>query len=89
MYENLEPQDTAWSKIRRSLYLIVTISLLNHTMSTTYSIMSFKEESAGFISIIVAAVVCFFLSSSHLTIYGISILGVLYLSMLKDYYTRA
>ena len=43
MYDNLEPQESGFSKIRRSLYLIVTISLLNHTMSTTYSIMSFKE----------------------------------------------
>lgn len=32
---------------------------------------------------------CFFLSSSHLTIYGISILGVLYLKMLEPYYTRS
>ena len=33
--------------------------------------------------------VCFFLSSSHLTIYGISILGILFLSMIKEYYTRS
>lgn len=85
----MEEQETAFSKIRRSLYLIVSISLLTHTMSVTYSIMSFKEESVGFISIIVGSIVCFFLSSSHLTIYGISILGVLYLTMLAPYYTRA
>lgn len=40
----------------------------------------------GFISIIVSSIVCFFVSSSHLTIYGISILGCLYLAMLKPYY---
>jgi hypothetical protein len=48
--------------------------------------MAFREESVGFISIIVSSVVCFFISSSHLTIYGISILGCLYLSMLRPYY---
>lgn len=58
-------------------------------MSITYSFLTFKEESAGFISIIISSVVCFFLSSSHMTIYGISILGVLYLKMLEPYYTRS
>lgn len=78
----MEPEETAWMKLRRSVYLIISITLLNHTMSITYSMMSFKEESAGFISIIVASLVSFFLSSSHLTIYGISILGILYMKML-------
>lgn len=76
-------------KIRRSAYLIISITLLNHTMSITYSMMSFKEESAGFISIIVASLVSFSLSSSHLTIYGISILGILYMKMLEPYYSRS
>lgn len=58
-------------------------------MSITYSMMSFKEESAGFISIIVASLVSFSLSSSHLTIYGISILGILYMKMLEPYYSRS
>ena len=88
MYANLDEQDSALAKIRRSLYLIVSISLLTHTMSVTFSVMSFKEQSAGFISIIVSSLVCFFLSASHLTIYGISILGILYLMMLEPYYTR-
>ena len=51
--------------------------------------MAFDELSAGFISIIVSSLVCFFLSASHLTIYGISILGILYLMMLEPYYTRS
>lgn len=42
MYENMEVQDTAWAKIRRSLYLIASVSLLTHTMSITYSFMTFK-----------------------------------------------
>lgn len=53
MYENMEVPETAWAKISRSAYLIVTITLLTHTMSITYSMMTFKEESAGFISIII------------------------------------
>ena len=78
--------DTPLNKIRRSLYLIGSISLLTHTISVTYSVMAFRQMSVGFISIIVSSVVCFFISSSHLTIYGISILGCLYLSMLRPYY---
>ena len=42
----------------------------------------------GFIAIIVSSLTCFALSSSHLTIYGISVLGVLYISMIKGYYTQ-
>lgn len=82
-------QDTAIAKIRRSVYLIVSVSLLTHTMSITYSLMSFKEESMGFIAIIVSSLACFLLSSSHLTIYGISVLGILYISMLEEYYSRS
>ena len=51
--------------------------------------MAFKEESAGFISIIIASLCCFFISASHMTIYGISILGILYLKMLEPYYSRS
>lgn len=89
MYRQMQQQqeqDTVFNKLRRSLYLIVSISLLTHTISVTYSVMAFREISVGFISIIVSASVCFFVSSSHLTIYGISILGCLYLSMLRPYY---
>lgn len=86
MYTNLE--ESVWNKIRRSAYLIVSISLLTHTMSIVYSLMTFKEESSGFISIIVSSLTCFFISSSHLTIYGISILGCLYTAMLTPYYPR-
>jgi hypothetical protein len=43
----------------------------------------------GFIAIIVSSLACFLLSSSHLTIYGISVLGILYISMLEAYYTRS
>lgn len=89
MYENMEVPETAWAKISRSAYLIVTITLLTHTMSITYSMMTFKEESAGFISIIISSLCCFFISASHLTIYGISILGILYLKMLEPYYSRS
>lgn len=43
MYRDIEQQqDSTWNKIRRSLYLIVSISLLTHTTSVTYSIMSFR-----------------------------------------------
>lgn len=38
----MEAEETAWMKIRRSAYLIISITLLNHTMSITYSMMSFK-----------------------------------------------
>ena len=57
-------------------------------MSITYSVMAFKELSAGFISIIVSSLICFSFSKSHLTIYGISALGIFYLMMLEPYYTR-
>lgn len=39
----MESQESAWSKIYRSLTLIASISLLTHTMSITYSFMTFKE----------------------------------------------
>lgn len=68
---------------------MVSVSLLTHTMSITYSMMSFKEQSMGFIAIIVSSLTCFLLSSSHLTIYGISVLGILYVSMLEAYYQRS
>ncbi len=42
MYENLEPEESALQKIYRNVYLIVSVSLLTHTLSVTYSIMSFK-----------------------------------------------
>lgn len=42
MYQNLEVQETAWGKIYRSLTLIASISLLTHTLSITYSFMTFK-----------------------------------------------
>ena len=50
--------------------------------------MSFNDESMGFIAIIVSALMCFLISSSHMTIYGISVLGILYISMIEPYYTR-
>ena len=75
------------AKIQRSLYLIVSISILTHTFSLIYSLITFKKESAAFISIIVSSLTCFFISSSHLTIYGISVLGTLYISMIQPYYT--
>lgn len=44
MYENMEHSpETAWVKISRSIYLIASVSLLTHTMSITYSFMTFKE----------------------------------------------
>ncbi len=87
-YSNLEEEgDTAVAKIRRSVYLIISISLLTHTFSLVYSLLTLKESSAAFISIIVSALSCFFISNSHLTIYGISVLGSLYISMIKSYYT--
>jgi len=43
MYQDLEAEpDTVWSKIRRSLYLIVSVTLLTHTISVVYSIMAFR-----------------------------------------------
>lgn len=75
-----------WAKIKRSSYLIISISLLTHTFSLVYSLITFKRESAAFISIIVSALSCFFISSSHLTIYGISVLGSLYVTMLQPLY---
>lgn len=86
MYTNLEQEDTVSAKIRRSLYLIVSISLLTHTLCLIYSLITFKKMSAAFISIIVSSVSCFTLSSSHLTIYGISVLGTLYITMVQPYY---
>ncbi len=87
-YSNLEEEeDTVAAKIRRSVYLIISISLLTHTFSLVYSLITYQDASAGFISIIVSALSCFFISSSHLTIYGISVLGTLYLSMIRDYYS--
>lgn len=82
-YSNLEEEDSVPAKIRRSTYLIVSISLLTHTFSLVYSLLTYKESSAAFISIIVSALSCFFISSSHLTIYGISVLGTLYLNMIR------
>ena len=84
-----EQEQTVWSKISRSTYLIVSISLLTHTFSLVYSLITFKEQSAAFISIIVSAASCFFISNSHLTIYGISVLGTLYISMIQPYYSKA
>jgi hypothetical protein len=43
MYQDLEAQqDTIWGKIRRSLYLIVSVTLLTHTISVVYSVMAFR-----------------------------------------------
>lgn len=86
-YSNLEEEDSVPAKIRRSTYLIVSISLLTHTFSLVYSLLTYKESSAAFISIIVSALSCFFISSSHLTIYGISVLGTLYLNMIRSSYS--
>ena len=87
-YSNLEEEeDSVASKIRRSVYLIISISLLTHTFSLVYSLITLQESSAAFISIIVSALSCFFISQSHLTIYGISVLGTLYISMIKSYYS--
>jgi hypothetical protein len=66
----------------------VSISLLTHTFSLVYSLITFKRESAAFISIIVSSLSCFFISSSHLTIYGVSILGSLYITMLQPYFAH-
>ena len=86
-YENIdEREETAWSKISRSTYLIISISFLTHTFSLIYSLITYQKQSAAFISIIVSATSCFFISSSHLTIYGISVLGTLYLSMIKPFF---
>ena len=74
------------AKIQRSSYLIVSISLLTHTFSLVYSLITFKRESSAFISIIVSSLSCFFISSSHLTVYGISVLGALYISMIQPIY---
>lgn len=68
-------------------YLIVSISLLTHTFSLIYSLITYQKQSAAFISIIVSATSCFFISSSHLTIYGISVLGTLYISMIQPYFS--
>jgi hypothetical protein len=76
-----------WAKISRSSYLIVSISLLTHIFSLVYSLITYQRASAAFISIIVSAASCFFISSSHLTIYGISVLGTLYITMIQSYYT--
>ena len=87
-YENLDEQEeTLWTKISRSSYLIISITLLTHTFCLIYSLITYKRQSAAFISIIVSATSCFFISSSHLTIYGISILGTLYLSMVQAYFS--
>jgi len=75
------------AKIRRSSYLIVSISLLTHTFSLIYSLLTYKKSSAAFISIIVSSLSCFFISSSHLTIYGISVLGTLYITMVQALYS--
>lgn len=40
MYNNLEPHETFWQKFYRYLYPIISISLLNYTMSNTYSLMT-------------------------------------------------
>lgn len=86
-YDNLEEEESVWRKIQRSSYLIVSISLLTHAFSLVYSLITYKKESAAFISIIVSATSCFLISNSHLTIYGISVLGTLYISMIQPYYT--
>lgn len=75
------------AKIQRSTYLIVSISILTHTFSLIYSLLTYKRESAAFISIIVSSLSCFFISSSHLTIYGISVLGTLYMTMIQSIYS--
>jgi MFS superfamily sulfate permease-like transporter len=40
----------------------------------------------GFVSIIVSSVACFFLSQSHLTIYGVSVLSIVYINMIRPNY---
>ena len=88
IYENLEDQEErTLVKISRSTYLIVSISLLKHTFSLIYSLITYQKQSAAFISIIVSATSCFMISSSHLTIYGISVLGTLYISMIQSYFS--
>lgn len=47
MYENMEPGESFWSKFYRYLYPIISISLLNFTMSNTYSLMTNGNESTG------------------------------------------
>jgi hypothetical protein len=47
MYSSLEPPETFWQKFYRYLYPIVSISLLNYTMSNTYSLMTNSDESTG------------------------------------------
>ncbi len=42
MYQNLEQPETAGSKLKRRADLIGSITLLTHTMSITYSMMTFK-----------------------------------------------
>jgi len=44
--------------------------------------------AAGFVSIIVSSVVCFALSQSHLTIYGVSVLSIVYINMIKPAYNQ-
>ena len=49
--------------------------------------MTTHALSRAYISIIVSSITTFYLSKSHLTIYGVSILGSLYLSMIRPLYT--
>ena len=46
--------------------------------------MTVDSLSRAYISIIISSVVTFISSRSHLTIYGVSILGSLYLSMIRS-----
>lgn len=49
MYERLaqEEQETFLQKFYRYIYPIISISLLNYTMSNTYSLMLNSEEITG------------------------------------------
>jgi hypothetical protein len=40
------------------------------------------------VSIIVSSVICFALSQSHLTIYGVSVLSIVYINMIKPSYSH-
>lgn len=49
----------------------------------------YLPSDSGFISIIVSSLICFVFSQSHLTIYGVSVLSIVYINMLKPTYNHS
>lgn len=86
MLSSNQDNPSALTKISRSTYLIISISILTHALSLIYSLLTTHHLTRAYISIIVSSIGTFYISKSHLTLYGVSVLGTLYLNMIQGYY---